>query len=74
MFKSRVVIKRGYDDMHSIIDIKVLNTIHGPLSPAVCTLFTLFEGQKCFLRSFFCKILTLCMISIQERFIVARIR
>ena len=32
------------------------------------TFYPIFEGQKRFLRSFFCKILTLCMVSIQERF------
>jgi hypothetical protein len=32
----------------------------------------LFEGQKRFLSGFFCKILALCMVSIQERFIIKR--
>ena len=32
------------------------------------TFYPIFEGQKRFLRSFFRKILTLCTVSIQERF------
>ena len=35
--------------------------------------YAIFESQKCFLRSLFCKILYLCMASIQERVILARI-
>ena len=30
------------------------------------TFYPIFEGQKRFLRTFFCKILTLCMVSIQK--------
>ena len=37
------------------------------------TFYPIFEDQKRFLRSFFRKILTLCMVSIQERVIVARV-
>ena len=37
-------------------------------------LYPIFEGQKSFLRSFFRKFLTLCMVSIQERVIMARVR
>ena len=36
--------------------------------------YPLFEGQKCFLRGFFHKILALCMVSNQERVIMARVR
>ena len=32
------------------------------------TFYPIFEGQKRFLRSFFCNILALCMVSIQEGF------
>ena len=32
------------------------------------TFYPIFEGKKRFLRNFFCKILTLYMVSIQERF------
>ena len=32
--------------------------------------YPLFEGQKPFLRGFFHKILALCMVSIQERFLI----
>ena len=32
--------------------------------------YQLFEGQKHFLRDFFRKILALCMVSIQERFLI----
>ena len=32
--------------------------------------YPLFEGQKCFLRRFFQKILPLFMVSIQERFLI----
>ena len=38
------------------------------------TFYPLFEVQKRFLRSFFLKILALCMVSIQERVMMARIR
>ena len=38
------------------------------------TFYPIFEDQKRFLRSFFGKILTLRMVSIQERVIVARVR
>ena len=34
----------------------------------------LFEGQKRFSRTFFQKILPLCMISIQERVMMTRVR
>ena len=30
--------------------------------------YPIFEGQKRFFKELFCKILTLCMVSIQERF------
>ena len=30
--------------------------------------YPIYEGQKLFLRSFFYKILTLCMVSVQEQF------
>ena len=33
------------------------------------TFYPIFEGQKRFLRSFFCKILTLCTVSIQAQVI-----
>ena len=32
--------------------------------------YQIFEAQKRFLRSFFYKFLTLCMVSIQERFVI----
>ena len=34
------------------------------------TFYSLFEVQKRFLRGFFLKILALCMVSIQERFLI----
>ena len=38
---------------------------------AVCIFFTPFwKAKNLFLRSFFHKILTLCMVSIQERFMI----
>ena len=36
--------------------------------------YPIMEGQKRFLRSVFRKFLPLCMVSIQERVIMARIR
>ena len=33
-------------------------------------LYPIFEGQKCFARSFFHKILLLCMVNIEERFVI----
>ena len=41
---------------------------HAIITRGLYTFYPIFEGQKRFLRSFFCKILTLCMVSIQERF------
>ena len=38
------------------------------------TFYPIFEDQKRFLRIFFCKFLTLCMVSIQEGVIMARVR
>ena len=38
------------------------------------TFYPLFEVQKRFSRGFFLKILALCMVSIQERVMMARIR
>ena len=34
------------------------------------TFYPIFEGQKCFFKSFFRKIRPLCKVSIQERFII----
>ena len=41
---------------------------HKIITRGLYTFYPIFEGQKRFLRSFFHKILTLCTISIQERF------
>ena len=38
------------------------------------TFYPIYEDQKRFLRNFFCKILALCMVSIQERVMMARVR
>jgi hypothetical protein len=43
------------------------------ITRSLYTFYPIFEDQKRFLRSFFRKILTLCMVSIQERVIVARV-
>ena len=38
------------------------------ITHSLYTFYRIFEGQNCFLKSFFCKILTLCKVSIQEQF------
>ena len=58
-----------------VILIQSLYTVRAPLQPAVCILFTHFLKSKNVLsRGFFLKILALCMVSNQERVIVARVR
>ena len=45
----------------------MLNTL-AIITRGLNTIYPIVEGQNVFLRSFFCKILTLYMVSIQERF------
>ena len=47
-------------------------TVRAPLylTRGLYIFYPLFEGQKRFLRGFFHKILALCMVSIQERFLI----
>ena len=51
--------------------ISEIYTVRAPLYPAVCIFFTHFlKAKNVFLRGFFHKILALCMVSIQERFLI----
>ena len=48
-----------------------LNIVRAPLQPAVFILFTHFlKSKNVFSRGFFLKTLALCMVSIQERFLI----
>ena len=53
----------------------VVHTVWAPLKPTVCILFIhILKSKNVFSRDFFLKILALCMVSIQKRVIVARVR
>ena len=58
----------------------LLSTLEGKyctrafITRSLYTFYPIFEGQKRFLRSFFRKILTLCTVSIQERFQIKSVR
>ena len=55
------------------IEFLIWYTVHAPLKAATCIFFTPFlKTISLFLRTFSMKILSLCMISIQERVIMAR--
>ena len=54
-----------YDLLHKV---KPTYRTRAIITRGLYTFYPIFEGPKRFLRSFFRKILTLCMVSIQERF------
>ena len=57
------------------LNFLILSYAHTPVLQNVCILFTHFlKSKNVFSRGFFLKILALCMVSIQERVIVARVR
>ena len=49
----------------------VVHTVWAPLKPTVCILFIhILKSKNVFSRDFFLKILALCMVSIQKRFLI----
>ena len=53
----------------------ILNTVSAPLKPVVCILFTHFlKSKNVFSRGFFLRILTVCMVRIQERVMMAHLQ
>ena len=57
----------------TLLDVQTIakTTVCAPLYPAVCILFTHFlKSKNVFSKGLFLKILALCMVSIQERFLI----
>ena len=52
----------------------ILNSVHAIITRDLYILYHILEGQKIFLRRSFRKIVPLCTVSIQERFMMVRLR
>ena len=66
---------KGYQQFNKKIKFSLQNfcvyRTHAKITSGIYTFYSMFEGQKRFSRSFVCKILTLCMVSVQDRFIIS---
>ena len=55
-------------DRYLILTFCIIHRTFAIITRGLYTFYPIFEGQKRFFKELFCKILTLCMVSIQERF------